>query len=85
MLFIQVTLISSKGYRPMSTLITVASVNDFIQNKADYQQKAATAICAKRGMTTKDLEKYGYDGIKCRVYDKERLADRYAKLKGGKC
>lgn len=84
MLFIQITLVSSKGYRPMSTLIPVKSLNDFIQNKQDYQQKAATTICAKRGMTVQDLEKYGYNGIKCRVYDKDRLADQYAQFKGCK-
>lgn len=85
---IQVTLVSRKGYKPMSTLIAVEDVNDFLENKFDYQQKAATRICAQRHMTAHDLTKYGYDGIKCRVYDREKIArenaERYAKIKAEK-
>lgn len=85
MIQIQITLVSDKGYRPMSTIIDVPNAKTFLDHKHIYQQNAATKICAQRHMTARDLVKYGYNGIKCRVYDKEKIArenaERYEKIK----
>ena len=82
---IQVTLVSNKGYRAASTIIEVPSAKDYIENKQHYQMEAVKKICAKRYWSAKDLEKYGYTGIKCRVYDKEKIerenAERYEQIK----
>lgn len=82
---IQVTLVSDKGYRPVSTIIEVASIKDYCDNKQKYQMQAVQAMCAKRYWSAQDLVKYGYTGIKCRVYDKERIAAenaaRYEQIK----
>ena len=82
---IQVTLVSDKGYRPVSTIIEVSSAKDYIENKTHYQMLAVQRICAKRYWTAKDLVNYGYNGIKCRVYDKEKIerenAERYEQIK----
>ena len=82
---IQVTLVSNKGYRPVSTIIDVPSAKEYCDNKEHYQMQAVQKICAKRYWTSKELIKYGYTGIKCRVYDKEKIerenAERYEKIK----
>lgn len=82
---IQITLVSNKGYRAISTIIDVPSVADYTANKNQYQMQAVVKMCAKRGWSKKDLEQYGYTGIKCRVYDKEKIerekAERYEQIK----
>lgn len=82
---VQITLVSESGYRPLSTLIEVESWEAYQQNKQAYQQRAVTSILAKRHMTLRDANKYGYTTIKARVYDKERIArenaERYEKIK----
>lgn len=82
---IQVTLISDKGYRPVSTIIEVESVAEYTANKQKYQFAAVQQMCAKRYWTAKDLVKFGYTGIKARVYDKEKIeaenAARYEQIK----
>ena len=82
---IQITLISESGYRPLSTLINCESWEEYQAHKASYQQKAVTAMLAKRYMTLRDLRKYGYTEIRSRVYDKERIEAenkaRYEKIK----
>ena len=82
---IQITLVSDKGYRPVSTLITVDKVSDYTENKNQMQLRAIQQICAKRHWTAKDLIKYGYNGIKARVYVKEKIAAenaaRYEQIK----
>lgn len=82
---VQITLVSESGYRPLSTLIEVDSWEAYQQNKQAYQQRAVTSILAKRHMTLRDTNKYGYTTIKARVYDKERIArenaERYEKIK----
>ena len=82
---IQITLISESGYRPLSTLINCQSWKEYQAHKIAYQQKAVTAMLAKRHMTVRDLRKYGYTEIKSRVYDKERIArenaERYEQIK----
>lgn len=82
---IQITLISESGYRPLSTLINCESWEEYQVHKTAYQQKAVTAMLAKRYMTIRDLRKYGYTEIRSRVYDKERIEAenkaRYEKIK----
>lgn len=82
---IQITLVSNKGYKPMSTIIEVPDAATFNLHKQEYQQRAAVKICAQRHMTARDLVNYGYTGIKCREYDKEKIArenaERYEKIK----
>ena len=82
---IQVTLVSDKGYRAVSALVDVPSIRDYIENKSQYQMQGVVKICAKRHWSKTDLTKYGYTGIKCRVYDKEKIerenAERYEKIK----
>lgn len=85
MITIQMTIMSDKGYRPLSTLINVESATEYIAHKALYQQEAVLKICANRHMTTADLKKYGYNTIKAREYDKARIdqenKERYEKIK----
>lgn len=82
---IQITLVSDKGYRPVSTLITVDKVSDYVENKTKWQTLAVQRICGKRHWSASDLKKYGYTGLKARVYDKEKIeaenAARYEKIK----
>lgn len=82
---IQITLVSDKGYRAVSALVDVPSIKDYIENKSQYQMQGVVKICAKRHWTKRDLERYGYTGIKCRVYDKEKVerenAERYEQIK----
>lgn len=85
MVKIQITLISESGYRPLSTLIDCESWEEYKEHKTTYQQKAVTAMLAKRSMTVRDLRKYGYTEIRARVYDKERIVAenkaRYEQIK----
>lgn len=85
MIEIQVTLCSSMGYRAMSVVIRVPSVEEWNTNKAKYKRHAVESILAKRHMTMQDLQKYGYDTIKTRQYDKEKIerekAERYEQIK----
>lgn len=82
---IQVTLISDKGYRPVSTLIEVPSASEYLTHKKEYQKKAIIKICAQRYWTDADRVKYGYTQLKQRVYDKEKIerekAERYEQIK----
>ena len=85
MIELQVTLYSDKGRRPLSTLVKVESMHDYNLNKTKIQMQAVQAICAKRYMTASDLRKYGYTGIKVRVYDREKIKQentaRYEQIK----
>lgn len=65
---IQISLISNKGYRALSTLIEVESWDEYIANKSKWQQYAIVHICAKRYMTLTHLKQYGYNEIRARVY-----------------
>ena len=82
---IQITIMSDKGYRPLSTLIEVDNAQEYINNKVKCQQDAVLKICANRHMTTRDLRKYGYTQIKAREYNKEKIAqenaERYERIK----
>lgn len=83
---VQVTLVSTTGqYKPVSTIIIVASAQDFRINKKKYVESAITKICQKRLWTQRDLKKYGYTTIKIREYDEEKIkaqnAQRYEEIK----
>ena len=63
---IQVTLISTGGYKPMSTIVEVQEEHYSIaRNKA--KQLGIIKILAQRHMTMTDLRKYGYSSIKMRI------------------
>ena len=85
MIELQVTLYSDKGRRPLSTLVKVDSMQEYNANKTKIQLQAVQAICAKRYMTGADLRKYGYTGIRVRVYDREKIKQentaRYEQIK----
>lgn len=86
MIQLQFTLFCSTGkYKPMSTLLTINSVQEYQQNKAELQKKAIQKICAKRCMTAQDLKRNDYTKIKVRIYDKEKIeaekAERYDRIK----
>lgn len=83
---LQVTMISNKGFRPVSALVDVPSVAEFKANPKKYRDEGIVKICAKRGWTLSDIRKNGYDlEIKVRVYDKEKIerekAERYEQIK----
>lgn len=83
---LQVTMISNKGYRPVSAIVDVPSVNDFKTNPLKYRNDGVVKICAKRGWSWQRVQEYGYDSeIKMRVYDKEKIerekAERYEQIK----
>lgn len=81
----QVTLFDKTGkYRPVSAII-VAKITD---SQPTLIKKGAEKICYKRGWTSADLKKFGYNTAKIRVYDKEKLdkeaEERYNKIKEAK-
>lgn len=83
---LQVTMISNKGYRPVSTLVNVPSVKEFKNNPKKYRDEGVVRICAKRRWKWSDVKSFGYDSeIKVRVYDKEKIekekAERYEQIK----
>jgi hypothetical protein len=83
---LQVTMISNKGFRPVSALVDVPSVAEFKANPKKYRDEGIIKICAKRSWTLSDIRKNGYDSeIKVRVYDKEKIerekAERYEQIK----
>lgn len=83
---LQVTMISDKGYKPVSTLVNVPSVKEFKANPQKYRNEGIARICAKRSWRLSDVKAYGYDSeIKMRVYDKEKIerekAERYEQIK----
>ena len=83
---LQVTMISNKGYKPVSAIVNVPSVEAFKTNPQQYRKEGIVKICAKRYWTINDVRKYGYDSeIKMRVYDREKIerenAERYEQIK----
>lgn len=85
MIKLQVTLVSDKGYRPISALVDAPSVQAVVENKKKYQEQGIIRICAKRSLRTYDLAKYGYTQVKMRVFDEEKIkrekAERYEQIK----
>lgn len=85
MITVQITLFSTEGYKPLSTLLRVESWEDYQQNKVKYRNSAIVKICAKRYMQAYDLRKYGYTEVRVRIYDPEQIAkekaERYEQIK----
>lgn len=81
---LQVT-IYSKKYKPISTIVEMPMKDYVAKNTLPYKRKAITRICLKRGWSSADLKKYGYNEVKTRVYDvkkiEEEKAKRYAEIK----
>lgn len=68
---LQYTLFCPTGeYKPVSCLLVITDVEHFNKNKDLYKQKAITKICQKRYWTARDLKRYNYSQIKCRIYPK---------------
>lgn len=82
---VQVTIFSEKGYKPISTLVTVASLEEYQQDKSKVHKRGLVQLCSKRYMTQYDLKKYGYTKMRGRVYDKEKIEQenkaRYEQIK----
>jgi hypothetical protein len=83
---LQVTMMSNKGFKPVSTLVNVPSVAEFKANPKKYRDEGVQRICSKRKWRWSDVKQYGYDSeIKMRVYNKEKIeqekAERYEQIK----
>ena len=83
---LQVTMLSNKGYRPVSTLVDVPSVAEFKADPKKFRDMGVLRICAKRNWKWSDVKNFGYDSeVKMRVYDKEKIekekAERYEQIK----
>lgn len=79
MIKMQITLFDRENkYKPISTLIEVNSVEDYNNNKKEYQKKAVQKIAAKRYLSIAELKNQGYTQLKAREYTTERL-DKDAK------
>ena len=77
----QVTLISNKGYKPVSTIVTRKDEKTSTELKTAGIKK----IAQKRLWTNADLKNYGYTTCKIREYDKEKIEqenkERYERIK----
>ena len=83
---IQISILCDTGvYKPVSTIINVPSIKDFNNNQKQYRQEGIRKICAKRNWDNSDLKRFGYTQVKCRIYDKEKIAkenaERYEQIK----
>lgn len=68
MVTIKVTIISDRGRRPVSTLITVKDMEDWNAHSKAHKQRALQNICAKKYWDSRDLKMYGYSKIKAEIY-----------------
>lgn len=88
MMQIQITLVSDKGYKPVSTVVKVVDLADWRDNQKAYKTRALQNICAQRYWDKRDLTRYGYTSMKCRRYDPVKIAEenkqRYEALKAEK-
>ena len=82
---IQITLTSDQGYKPLSTVIQVPSVENYKANKSKFKKEALINICGHRRVDATWLRQYGYIHFKARVYDPVKIAkqnkERYDKIK----
>lgn len=85
MLQIQITLISDKGNKPVSTVVKAKDLEDWKANQTAYKTRALQNICAQRYWDKRDLVRHGYTSMKCRRYDSVKIAEenkaRYEKIK----
>lgn len=69
---LQITLFDPNNhYRPISTIITVDSMEDFDKNRTQHVKKAITNMATKRYKTPKELYAEGYTTYKFRPYQDE--------------
>lgn len=74
MIKMQVTLFDKENkYKPISTLIEVASIEEYNNNRQEYNKKAVQKIAAKRYLSIAELKRQGYTSLKTREYTTERL------------
>jgi hypothetical protein len=74
MVKMQITLFDKENkYRPISTLIEVSSIEEYNNNKQEYNKKAIQKIAAKRYLSISELKKQGYTSFKVREYTAERI------------
>lgn len=74
MIKMQVTLFDKENkYKPISTLIEVKSIEEYNNNRQEYNKKAVQKIAAKRYLSISELKKQGYTRLKAREYTAERL------------
>jgi hypothetical protein len=80
---IQVTLISNKGYKPISCLIEVDYEN--LPSKEEMKNQGIVKICHRKYWTSRELTTYGYTKVKMRVYNKEKIEqenkEKYEQIK----
>jgi hypothetical protein len=85
MVKLQITLTSTEGYKPMSTIVEIADKKEYLYQRKEIHNKAIVKICAQRHMTLKDLTYYGYTKVKAREYNPEAIAEanaeRYEQIK----
>ena len=66
---LQITLFDVTGrYKPISTLISVPSVEEYKKNSVEYKRQAVQKICNQRFLSGKELIALGYKKIKVRNY-----------------
>lgn len=74
MLQMQITLFDKENkYRPISTLIEVENIEEYNQNKQEYNKKAVQKIAAKKYLSIAELKQQGYTLLKAREYTAERI------------
>ena len=71
-MFIQVTLLSRIGYKPISTIVNLPKETNYESAKNKAKQRGIERICAQRHMTIQDLRKYEYYTLKMRVVEEEK-------------
>lgn len=71
MIQLQCTIFSDKGYRPISTIIKVDSMQWYREHEKEAKTFAIKEICNKRCMQVYHLKQYGYTKLKVRLYDKK--------------
>lgn len=71
MIQLQCTLFSNQGYKPMSTVVSVESVQYYNEHAQEVKTQAIQKICIQRHMNKYHLIEYGYTKIKVRRYEPE--------------
>lgn len=69
---IQVTLVSTEGYKPISTIVEVQEEHYSVAREI-AKVKGVIKIMAQRSMSYTELRKYGYTTIKMRKVEEEKV------------
>lgn len=67
---IQVTIISTGGYKPISTIVDIQEEHYSVARQT-AQKKGIEKILAQRRMSMLDLRRYGYTKVKMRRVEEE--------------